>query len=741
MQKKLIKFMALFHRHNTLRDKILFPVLSSSILETLAFIILFVISILWMQAIAADGYKDMGQASSQISTAALMTQVATNITRHAEDMGGLIDEQLTEIQNNIIAISSITTDIYNHPGNYIPRGIRVLKNGEQIDGQRESYVYYTPGINPADVQNEVRRMANIDKVIETIYHINSDITASYIAGESGFFLFVRTDHSTLLDYDARDRQWYKDTKKNNTLYWSDIYADSSGRGPTITCAAPFYDESDGKKILKGVAGIGVLLVNFSEIINAAAPDKGTIVFLLDRDGTKLFSSDGSGIKIENDVLVGENYKKSENPDLKLLAEKMTAREKGIIKITVGNKPSYVAYNPLSTLDWSLGVIVDQDVITSASSTMDMKIGELAAKTTDKTNQVIFFMVFALLFGSFCAIVFRTYFSIAISKKIAGPISYLASQVRQLNGTSSDKEIIVPAATIEIQQLSNAFNAMTARLYNYAKTLARSVAEHERLSAELDISRRIQTDMLSYDFPPYPDRPYEFDLYAEMHAAKAVGGDFYDFFFIDTNRFALIIADVSGKGVPAALFMTISKTLLKNHLKDGLTPEAAVGKLNRQLAYNNNESMFVTMWVGVFNPTNGKLEYVNAGHNPPLLKSGADGFKFLYSNFIDLVVGVMEDTIYHKHEITLSRGDELFLYTDGVPEAFNKSQEMYGESRLREFVDLHYHLPIKIILEKLYTDINKFSAGIEQSDDITMIMFRYREKESPQNIPELPVISG
>jgi sigma-B regulation protein RsbU (phosphoserine phosphatase) len=179
-----------------------------------------------------------------------------------------------------------------------------------------------------------------------------------------------------------------------------------------------------------------------------------------------------------------------------------------------------------------------------------------------------------------------------------------------------------------------------------------------------------------------------------------------------------------------MFTIIAKTLLKNHLQEGLKLEEAASKLNKQLVYNNNEGLFVTMWIAVFNPVTGTLQYVNAGHNPPLLKSGNFSFRFISGHTSDLVMGAMEDTIYHTSEIQLSSGDELFLYTDGIPEAFNSNGLMYSAERLRDFLNVHYKLPGEKLLHAIFDDINEFSPGVEQSDDITMLVLRYiRNKDA------------
>jgi sigma-B regulation protein RsbU (phosphoserine phosphatase) len=208
----------------------------------------------------------------------------------------------------------------------------------------------------------------------------------------------------------------------------------------------------------------------------------------------------------------------------------------------------------------------------------------------------------------------------------------------------------------------------------------------------------------------------------VYPAKEVGGDFYDFFFIDDDHFAVIVADVSGKGVPAALFMAITKTLVKNHLQAGEDADLALENINRQLCNKNTADMFVTLWLGLLEISSGLLRYINAGHNPPLIKRGDSNFDFLISP-PDLVLAGMDETIYRQRETSLARGDTLFLYTDGITEAENTAGNFYGKERLRAFLNSRGNFPVKELLPELRSDIEAFSGGAEQSDDITMLALR------------------
>jgi phosphoserine phosphatase RsbU/P len=249
-------------------------------------------------------------------------------------------------------------------------------------------------------------------------------------------------------------------------------------------------------------------------------------------------------------------------------------------------------------------------------------------------------------------------------------------------------------------------------------LARVTAEKERINAELDIACQIQTSLLPCVFPAYPDRP-EFDIYASISPAKEVGGDFYDFFMIDDNHLGVVIADVSGKGIPAALFMMVAKTLIKNNALMHLTPAETLARANAQLCENNSASMFVTVFMGILNVRTGEFTYVNAGHNFPLIRHANEEYGWLKSK-VRLVLGFSDSAQYEDCVIKVSQGDTLFLYTDGVTEALDEQQQMFGSERLIELMNASTDLGPRALLMTVRQAIDAFASGAPQHDDITML---------------------
>ncbi len=246
----------------------------------------------------------------------------------------------------------------------------------------------------------------------------------------------------------------------------------------------------------------------------------------------------------------------------------------------------------------------------------------------------------------------------------------------------------------------------------------------KTEAELNVASNIQRDMLPNIFPAFPDRS-EFDIYATMDPAKEVGGDFYDFFMIDKTHLAIVIADVSGKGVPAALFMVIAKTIIRNQAQSSLSPAEIFTRANEQLCENNGEGLFVTAYLGILDLKSGVLTYANAGHNPPLIQQNGGRFEWLKLR-PGFVLAGMEGMRYKEFQVTLSPGDSLFMYTDGVTEATNAALELYGDKRLEDALNAEdaKGLAPDQLLPLIKSKVDLFVASAPQADDITMLELQF-----------------
>lgn len=333
------------------------------------------------------------------------------------------------------------------------------------------------------------------------------------------------------------------------------------------------------------------------------------------------------------------------------------------------------------------------------------------------------IIVVLLFAAIQAVLLIV-MAFLIDKQVVHPILALNAYVSSFEeGHVFGKELHLKKHN-EIQDLADAFVDMIGKIRAYIDDIQKVTAEKERIGAELNVATRIQADMLPCIFPAFPNRT-EFDIYASMTPAKEVGGDFYDFFLVDENHIALVIADVSGKGVPAALFMVIAKTLLKNGLQQGYSPAAVLAKVNNQLCENNEEGMFVTCWAAVYDCTTGILTAANAGHEFPAIRR-ADGAFELYQDSHGFVLAGMEDMCYKEYQISLGAGDTIFVYTDGVPEATNAQEELMGLDRMIDALNRQDVSDLSGMLAGMKQEIDSFAGEEPQYDDITMLAFRVNE---------------
>ena len=331
----------------------------------------------------------------------------------------------------------------------------------------------------------------------------------------------------------------------------------------------------------------------------------------------------------------------------------------------------------------------------------------------------------LLFGFAVIAVFAWLLIWFLNRKTVRPVTKIQQSVRRY---TDDKDTGRIVADMEKVRLGNEIGILAGDISHLAEEMERYtqenmglVAERERISTEMNLARDIQAAALPSRFPAFPDRT-EFELYASMTPAKEVGGDFYDFFLIDDDHLALVIADVSGKGIPAALFMMTAKALIKNELLNGNDPAQALTRVNQQLWEGNTSATFVTVWLAVVELSTGRGTACNAGHENPVLYRAGEKFE-LQKYKHDPLVGVRINAQYHNRAFTLRPGDCLFVYTDGVPEANDSAGKMFGEERLEDTLNRNANADPETLIRSVYDAVDRFVGDAMQSDDTTMLCYR------------------
>ena len=324
-------------------------------------------------------------------------------------------------------------------------------------------------------------------------------------------------------------------------------------------------------------------------------------------------------------------------------------------------------------------------------------------------------------------------ALVLAKRIVAPLNTITRRISELR--EGDLEFRMDDAYRtgdEIEELARSFASLSHKTVTYLETVKQVTAEKERISTELTLANQIQAAMLPHIVPAFPDRT-DFDIIASMDPAKEVGGDFYDYFLIDDDHLCMVMADVSGKGVPAALFMMASKIILQSVAMLGKSPSEILERTNEAICSNNEAQMFVTVWLGILTLSTGKLTAANAGHEYLALKRAAGRFE-LYKDKHDFVLGGMGGIHYREYTLQLESGSKLFIYTDGVPEATDANQQLFGTDRMVSALNREPDASPQQILRNVHQAVDQFVGSAEQFDDLTMMCLEYKGPE------EMPVIA-
>lgn len=477
------------------------------------------------------------------------------------------------------------------------------------------------------------------------------------------------------------------------------------------------------------------------VLNTTIGENG-YAFLINEKGQIIVSpmTEGEVGANANEV---SDLRQSENRELAEVADRMVAGEQGITKLTLNGTEVYMAYAPLEKLGWSFAAVIRVDEVLDPANQSQQTILELAQNAAQKQDAAIQSVLITLVIVVICTALLISCLGMVFSEKITRPIRKLTKEVKNIDAGNLDYRIRIDSGD-EVEDLGHAFNGMAAQIQNYIANLDKVTAEKEKIRTEIEVASKLQADMLPEAQGAFDDRT-EFSLYATMNPAKGVGGDFYDFFLLDEDHLVLIMADVSGKGVPAALFMVVSRTLIRSNLSTNMPLSKIVENINDSLCQNNKNGMFVTAWIGILTLSTGKLCYVNAGHCHPLIQH-SDGSSYFETKRSGFVLAGMDKLSYTQEEIRLRQEDTILLYTDGVTEATSVKKQLYGENRLQQCVEAAGKRTPKELLFKVWKDVELFQKDAEQFDDITMLAVtwmggRYKEKTDEAKIENLGMFAA
>ncbi|EIC21488.1 SpoIIE family protein phosphatase [Thiorhodovibrio frisius] len=487
--------------------------------------------------------------------------------------------------------------------------------------------------------------------------------------------------------------------------WTGPYLKTTGVR-MVTYSAPVRLPSPDGPVFAGVVTCDIELTWLDRMLAELPLGENGYGFLLSRNGVHISHPIAELTMDESIFSVAEARG---DPDLRKAGQAMLSGQPGI-RAWVGwanDETSWLAWDRLATTGWTSGVLISQ-------TALNRDIAQLT-------------QIEALAGGGGLLLLLLTVGWIA--RSITRPITALSEAAPGIAAGHLDEPLPEPKGEDEVARLTAIFRTMRDHLKGYIADLQATTAARERIEGELRIARDIQMDLVPKTFPAFPERE-DMDLFAIIEPAREVGGDFYDFLLLDDDHLFLAIGDVSGKGVPAALFMAVTRSLLRAEVKTDRDPGRVLARLNNALAEHNDACMFVTVFCALVSLSDGRVRYVNAGHNPPLWLR-ADGRVDWIDSPSGVAAGPIADLDYATGQLTLAPGESLLLYTDGVNEAMNADDQEFGNERLHQRMRASQSLSCHDALHALLADIRAHTGEAEQFDDITMMMFRREEAQMNQ----------
>jgi len=513
--------------------------------------------------------------------------------------------------------------------------------------------------------------------------------APYVYKENGNFRSCELSDS----YNYLQKDWYLIPKLLNHSYWSEPYFDEGGGNILMnTFSYPIYS----KNKFIGIATADMSLENLKARMDSIKI-MGGYTFILSQHGTYIYHPNRKDIMRET---LFSKAQRVNYPPMREFGRDMLKGNKAVTPFLdpIQGSKQWLVYTPIKSTGWTLAAIIPEKQILASVHSAIIRQSSV--------------MLIGLLIISLVII----WASIGITK----PIRKLVGLAEVLATGNLNVQMENIKGEDEIHELAVVFNKMVIDLKQHIEDLTETTKAKQAVESELKIARQIQESLLPRIWPAFPDRE-EFDLFAKNIPAKEVAGDFYDFFFLDDNTLAIIIADVSGKGIAAGLFMAVTRTLMKTVCQKGVEPAEAVEKANKILCQDNDACMFTTLFLAIYSVDSGKFSFTNAGHNLPIILDKNGECKFLEA-VSNIAMGIDDEHLYNQGDSNLEVGDSLVLYTDGVTEATDGSDNLYGEERFCDILKINVSNPVEVLLNIIEVDLDKFQ-GEHQFDDITMLFIR------------------
>ena len=708
-----------------IQNKIVNLILITVLLLTAAFVAVSSYNSNMLSQLAGESSRKQRASITEITSTVMDRVVIRSMERTVGMQVDAVDHMFSEVRDRVAFLADCASRLFAHPENYAPQAYAGPDANQ--DGIWAAKVIYADGVDPADpeVAAKLGLVANLE---DTMISLCPSLGAStmYIGlPEGAHFSVSNSSSSWLMDgavrsYDPRQRGWYQQAAQTGKLIFTDGEYDANTGAYCVECAMPVYSP-DGQ--LQAVIGTDLFLDEVETYLRKFQVE-GESLLLVDQNGHAAIAPLVERFPMAEADWTGDLRASQTELLAAIVSDALEGKETGVQQGQLLNGAYYISAAPIKTTGWILITAYSKEMASQPVAMLQQSYSQIEEETTlayrSSTNRsrqtaiVLLLVVAGLMLTG----------SIILGTRIVKPLNTITRRISQLSEDNLEFKMEDAYRTgDEVEELARSFAAISHRTVEYLDTVQRVTAEKERLGTELSLATQIQAAMLPHIVPAFPDRK-DFDVIGSMDPAKEVGGDFYDYFLVDDDHLCLVIADVSGKGVPAALFMMASKIILQSVAMLGGSPAEILTKTNEAICSNNEAQMFVTVWVGILELSTGKLTCSSAGHEYPVIKR-ADGQFELYKDKHGFVIGGMDGLRYQEYVLQIHPGDKVFVYTDGVPEATNADKELFGTERLVNALNEQPQSAPFDILKNVRRAVDDFVQEAEQFDDLTMLCLEYK----------------
>ena len=636
------------------------------------------------------------------------------------------DDEFFILQHDILVLANQVEDVLSHPEKYETLSVEPPKT--ENDGEY-SLQLLCPGAYDeisADTMEKMGKLANLAPMMEEMVSGNEGYTLdNYIALPNGVSICMDDlsggkydENGNIITYDATSRPWYKDAVAAGDVVFNPAHSHFYDFNEVIY-SVPVYVDGELAAVLEGSSRLEILQ---RKLTDRNIGESGFSVLISDRGQLVCSPREEGELKIKEDIT--EDIRGNVNDELKEIINRAISGETGVTLTQVDGERYYVGFARLETIGWIQMSFISEEELLSSSESLSLQMRDASDKMFSAFNlyfskYAVNILVLILILVTIVNITVRI-----LAKRMLIPVNRMTEKVSEFDedGMHFEMEDVFRTGD-EIQVLAESFEEMSVKMKAYVEEIVSISAEKERIDTEMNMATQIQESMLPKIEPGFCGKK-EYEIYARAVPAIDVGGDFYDFFYVDEDHLAIVLADVSGKGITAALLMALSKQVIQSQvlLYNG-DVTAAMEAANLRLLEESVRDMFVTVWLGIVTLSTGKLIFVDAGHEYPAIRKGNGEF-IIEKDTHSMAMAALKKAKFRLNEVYLKPGDVIYLYTDGVTEAHNPEGDMFGEKRLENALNEVRDAGLQEMDDHVRKRVTEFSDGAKQYDDITTLCFRY-----------------